>query len=927
MGDVLRPMSTEISMPTAYIESPSPSRPPTSTSLSPTPRKSPSKWKINSRSESVEIIPKCPTPKEILSFSRSSPSDVEDELIEQMDAVKLLSLSRQQFTFVGEYMTLCSRILVLDLSGNFLSSMAPLAACTNLLKLDLHDNHISDLPDGNFWKQLKRLQILYLHGNAIGGRKSLQQSVESLAACPRLRVLTLYDTPISVSRTYRHHVTNLILSLQGLDGHVIADSEVIEGARFPGRFAAQSQALALSMYKPAEPELWRELASITLLVLQVEKLQRKHSPIQTIQRFWRSVRKQKKFKAPANNINILDSPVVQGPPQQPQSQQPGTTSIPPNQKDAVLRTQSKPEAKQEDILFKVNSDKLMNSVETILQRTGTHPDINSAVEDLEIHPAQSETLQRKDLLAAFGTPKSASARVKPFSSRSLNTIATKAINTSRSNSAVAIPTGTLSRIPTTQHIDSDYEQSRIAASAPTRTIDNALQQETHTKVYHLGNRQKTQSAMTSRERHHHHVNQTADELRRFHEVLRLAMSEQRKAEIVEKKEHTASLRSQQLERTIKSSLTRTQNNVSHFLRPLINHEAHRLKQKVATEIVNEKLSKVTEVQVDESIGLMKRHMYTVERQKTSQKKNQAHVEAVANAKKAQAQAQRDKYVEREERYKTKMDRLEAIREQRATRIAKLSRINKEEAEQRHSINKTTKNELLRSNYTQAEIQRMKTKFAREDLLQFLDNLRKAKSKERLKKRSDNLRKAAQKKELQQQSYRVIVAKARGDRQRALTLDEKHHTAKSRERLTHRGLKGIPIAKALTQVPVASHLYDEPGENRAVEIDPAPVKAFPQKLRGGMPRSLVHASLVEEFEERWQAIGSFCKSELCRIHPTHSCDACFPKFREFVQTDEVILKNSPTTETDQNSTTIQSVTDTYHHGNELIATIPIANFMG
>lgn len=66
-----------------------------------------------------------------------------------------------------------------------------------------------------------------------------------MSFCLSLTFLTLSDTPISVRRYYRHHVINTIWSLKALDRHVVSDEEIIEGARFGGRFSAQSQAFQL----------------------------------------------------------------------------------------------------------------------------------------------------------------------------------------------------------------------------------------------------------------------------------------------------------------------------------------------------------------------------------------------------------------------------------------------------------------------------------------------------------------------------------------------------------------------------------------------------------------------------------------------------------------------------------------------------------
>jgi hypothetical protein len=66
--------------------------------------------------------------------------------------------------------------------------------------------------------------------------------LKNLAKCPRLEILTLYDSPISMKENYRHHAVNSILTLKALDKHVVSDEEIIEEASFTnGKFCAMSE--------------------------------------------------------------------------------------------------------------------------------------------------------------------------------------------------------------------------------------------------------------------------------------------------------------------------------------------------------------------------------------------------------------------------------------------------------------------------------------------------------------------------------------------------------------------------------------------------------------------------------------------------------------------------------------------------------------
>jgi hypothetical protein len=116
---------------------------------------------------------------------------VEDDILgdgETARDVLLIKLSHLGYTGIGIVLPLCTQIRVLDLSSNFIRDIEPLHSCIRLVKLDLHNNHIAEIPPPQFWKRLRYLRILYLHGNSIGGRQSLQAAVQALASCPRLQV-------------------------------------------------------------------------------------------------------------------------------------------------------------------------------------------------------------------------------------------------------------------------------------------------------------------------------------------------------------------------------------------------------------------------------------------------------------------------------------------------------------------------------------------------------------------------------------------------------------------------------------------------------------------------------------------------------------------------------------------------------------------
>lgn len=145
---------------------------------------------------------------------------------------RVVRLAQAQLRVVPMYVGVhASRLQVIDLHGNFLTDLSPLEGCIRLVKLDVHDNQIAMLPGPSFWAGLLHLRVLYLHGNAIGGIHGTSPAIAALGGTRTLQVLTLQGNPLALVRGYRTYVINVLWSLRALDGHVVSDGEIIEGAR------------------------------------------------------------------------------------------------------------------------------------------------------------------------------------------------------------------------------------------------------------------------------------------------------------------------------------------------------------------------------------------------------------------------------------------------------------------------------------------------------------------------------------------------------------------------------------------------------------------------------------------------------------------------------------------------------------------------
>lgn len=153
-----------------------------------------------------------------------------------------------------------------------------------------------DLPSASFWFQMKQLRVLLLHNNPLNRLENLKY----LAACPRLEILTLYDSPLCMKDNYRHHAVNSIWSLKALDHHVISDEEIIEEAVFDNRFKALGPNFRINLnltYSDKEQGLKRELRATNDLISRVNRILAFNSPVLIIQKNIRRYLALKKYRA------------------------------------------------------------------------------------------------------------------------------------------------------------------------------------------------------------------------------------------------------------------------------------------------------------------------------------------------------------------------------------------------------------------------------------------------------------------------------------------------------------------------------------------------------------------------------------------------------------------------------------------------------
>ncbi|XP_030061567.1 leucine-rich repeat and IQ domain-containing protein 3 [Microcaecilia unicolor] len=180
------------------------------------------------------------------------------------------------------YLQHCISLKICILSNNCISNISPLKSCSRLVKLDLHGNQIQLLPEREFWSKMGDLKLLYLHNNGIGKLTN----VESLSGCPSLTGLTLFDTPLSLNKNYRHIIVNSIWPLKALDNYVISDEEIIEDLSLNEKFKALNPHLFLHFLPVLRKEasFQDEINVVRDIISKINQILAHNSPVLIIQR-------------------------------------------------------------------------------------------------------------------------------------------------------------------------------------------------------------------------------------------------------------------------------------------------------------------------------------------------------------------------------------------------------------------------------------------------------------------------------------------------------------------------------------------------------------------------------------------------------------------------------------------------------------------
>lgn len=369
-----------------------------------------------------------------------------------------------------------------------------------------------------------------------------------------------------------------------------------------------------------------------------------------------------------------------------------------------------------------------------------------------------------------------------------------------------------------------------------------------------------------------------EELRRFHDARKTVLATQTADDAKKKQAETAARRKGGTDR-LKAAFNRREDSqtVAAFLSPLLANESSRQQSKSKAALARKKQAAVYKVQAMEGASLISRRDHYDQKYETAQDKQSEHNRAVFSATQRQKDRRAEENAEKRMHKQSRRARLDAIRAERAERQGTFSRYNAMSSSRRVEERQDVK--IQRHQTAVQKITKLKAEAAaaRKEFLGWLELLRENKTLDRLAKRAAVWERAAAMKDLTREAHRIKVAKARGERLQLKPLEG----GGNRDRLSWRGLRGAPANRKVVPMEMSTQLIQDP-THAMLKVDVADLsaRAYPKQFWSGLPRALKHQALVEEFEERWKAIGSFCGNEICKLSPRNACDICFGKFRTF-----------------------------------------------
>ncbi|XP_067268826.1 leucine-rich repeat and IQ domain-containing protein 3 [Pseudorasbora parva] len=306
-------------------------------------------------------------------WTSESGKDLEDILMVRLSSLLLKSLEQ-----IGS----CRALRICILADNFLTRIGALMACTHLVKLDLKGNQIVQLPDASCWSHLKELQLLYLHDNNM----STWNSINGLSGCLNLTALTLYDTPLSLKKNYRHCLVNNIWSLKALDNFVISDEEIIQNWSLPFKFKAMKQHFCVSLYPSTKSDSFEtEMKAVYKKIAEINRIHAVYSPTLIIQRWIRGHFVRKSFGlCSTKKLTASGKPLISTSPVRDGNEQEPSQSEKIFEKDTDDNHQLPKESNAEIKRLHVNLNKLMQTVYPEVCQEATNAESFGSLQDMKV---------------------------------------------------------------------------------------------------------------------------------------------------------------------------------------------------------------------------------------------------------------------------------------------------------------------------------------------------------------------------------------------------------------------------------------------------------------------------------------------------------------------------------------------------------------
>eukprot|EP00041_Stephanoeca_diplocostata_P026989 m.735946 g.735946 ORF g.735946 m.735946 type:complete len:955 (-) comp23093_c0_seq17:188-3052(-) len=727
---------------------------------------------------------------------------------------------------------------VLDLHGNALTNLSPLRGCIHLVKLDAHGNRLQALPGAAFWAGLRRLRVLYLHDNALSGRHGAAPAVQALAGARTLNLLTLFGTPLARVRGYRTYVINVLWSLWALDGHLVSDGEIIEGAQFCGMHAPLSPLYAFATYAPCRPE--RELLAVYTLLANACLRQRKVSPVHILQRFWRRVLR-------ARPLPRTTTPPQATPPQATPTDTAGATDAENPEKETFEP-------------FKVDRTQLVTRLMATLARQSTTP--------------QSEYLQwvQHDWL---GQPRQQHPSALLASAFSGPRVALPTLERPRGNFPA----------PHTPVVDISVTDSVIRGGQAPDALHNAGAQPPDTNSADAQGtasvRSPTEPAVAN------HEPTSSDETLGSRTAIR---------DVLEKPSTTQVDNFPASPTNCKHALVpggRVSSSRSDggptYLRPLTTEATHRVRQgQRHAERQAQNRQRQQKILAAEARAREARREHDTQKQAAAREYHMRHRNVIQSHQKAIAQEVDD----------LKRAHEHVVAERLSTREAAVARVQAEveakrrdrqqwvDAHAQEAHQAKTEADMLRR--AQARRQRKQQQEIKHAVHAYLQQLRDATARTRTRQRRAVWSQATARRQHHTNQAKQQVARVRKDRvPREARVQHVTAAARSRRRPSTHGLPGLPPRPLGTPTATPTVLIEHPLVGGAVTTRPLPPwgpRAYPRHMWEQFPVQETIAARLEELQTRWQGIGEQCRVAECNSTPLHSCDHCYDSFRTFVTND-------------------------------------------